>query len=62
MQIETHTEHGAEILIEADGTRRRMERTVTTVNDWRETAFGPVNFGYTILGPERWIAELEGKR
>ena len=30
-----------------------IRREVTTVNDWRETPWGLVNFGFVQLGPQR---------
>ncbi|TKB81628.1 MAG: hypothetical protein E5W81_12630 [Mesorhizobium sp.] len=52
--IETKTVRSPVSLSLPGGNVLFIERTVTTVSDWRETPFGPVDFGYTILSPARW--------
>lgn len=37
-----------------DGVTYYTEREVTRVDDWRDTSFGPVNFGFVRFGPPRW--------
>lgn len=41
-----------------DGSRWTTEREVTRVDDWRDTIFGRVNFGYIRFGPMR-MARLD---
>jgi len=50
----TTTERGACGLIRPDGSEWTTEREVTRVDDWRDTPWGPVNFGYVVMGPSRW--------
>lgn len=49
---ETTTQRGPCKLI-MGGKAYTTEREVTRVDDWRETPFGRVNFGYVMFGPVR---------
>lgn len=51
----TEVWRGTVTAIYPDGSRWATERTVTTIDDWRETPFGPMNFGHISLGPMRNI-------
>ena len=44
-------------LVMPDGEVLATERTITHIDDWRETALGPVNFGRVIIGPSRRVRE-----
>lgn len=37
------------------GSEIRYERLWTVRDDWRMTAFGPINFGQTTVGPPRRV-------
>ena len=38
-----------------DGRIQVTECDVITVNDWRKTPFGMIDFGWTWFGPQRFI-------
>lgn len=38
-----------------DGPIYALEREITKIEDWRETPFGPVNFGKVRFGPQRMV-------
>lgn len=43
-------------IVTYDGEHRyQTERDVVSVDDWRDTIMGPVNFGYRWLGPRRMV-------
>ena len=46
------TERGP-ITLTIDGQTWTTEREVTRVDDWRDTPWGKVNFGYVRWGPQR---------
>lgn len=43
------------VLTLSDGSRKTTEMTATYYDDWKETPFGPVNFGYAVFGPTMWV-------
>ena len=42
-------------LVMPSGERYTTEREVHTVDDWCNTAIGPVNFGKVTLGPQKLV-------
>jgi hypothetical protein len=58
---QTTTERGPCTLIWEDGSEWAMEREFTRVDDWRKTPWGPVNFGYVVMGPSRWTQIKESR-
>lgn len=42
------------VIVCEDGTVIQSKQSVTRWDDWRDTAFGKINFGKTILG-HRWF-------
>jgi hypothetical protein len=57
MAIITETVRGPLWVILPSGKRLTWERTFTRTDDWRETIFGPVNFGRVTISAERLIVE-----
>lgn len=55
----TTTERGPCKILWEDGSEWATEREWTHVDDWRETPLGPVNFGYVIMGPTRFVQTKE---
>lgn len=51
----TETRRGPMAMVFPDGRRFTTEREVTSVDNWQDTPFGPVNFGYVLLGPTRMV-------
>jgi len=44
-------QRGPATLTLCDGTIWTTEREVTYLDDWRDTPWGPVNFGCVLVGP-----------
>jgi hypothetical protein len=62
MNIKREVWKGAVEICWGDGLRWRTERDVLIRDDWRDTVFGPVNFGETTLGPTRWIVTPDSRK
>jgi hypothetical protein len=46
---------GPVVLVFHNGIRVATEQRIETVNDWRDTPLGPVNFGCVTIGPPRYV-------
>jgi len=55
MQERREIKRGPCELVMPSGERYALEREWHTVDDWRNTALGPVNFGKVTLGPQTLV-------
>ncbi len=42
-------------MVYPNGRRFTHERQIITVDDWRDTIFGPCNFGFVSIGPMKIV-------
>jgi hypothetical protein len=55
ISVTSETRTGPCVLTTASGRKFTTEREVVSVDDWRDTAFGLVNFGFVRFGKPRIV-------
>lgn len=54
-EARTVTFQGPHIVTFPNGDVRTTEMTATYYDDWQDTPFGRINFGFAVFGPMRWV-------